>query len=113
MAVAVHEGVGIAMLKITAVNLEGRRTLILEGRLVDPWLSVLEDAWEEERQSLGGVVIDLKDVTSISGRGKRVLREMKAGGAIFNCSRGVLTRHVVEELMSRDELDGCGKGAKR
>jgi hypothetical protein len=89
------------MLKITALNNAGHRTLVVEGRLVDPWLVELERIWNETvgvRESQT-VVVDLKDVTAISERGERLLLQMMVDGAKFNCCRGVLTRHVVERLV--------------
>ena len=91
------------MLKITAVDTANRRTLVLEGQLIDPWVTELERSWIEARASGGAhsIVVDLKDVTAISQRGENVLYKMMADGAEFNCCRGVLTRHVLEQLKHR------------
>jgi hypothetical protein len=97
------------MLKITAIEREGQRTLVLEGRVADPWLPELEQIWDSVRVDGSNVLIDLKDVTSISDRGETVLRQMMVDGAKFNCCRGVLTRHVVRRL-----IQGCtALGKKR
>ena len=74
-------------MKITAIDNEHRRTLVLEGRLVDPWIAEL----------------DLKDVTAISQRGENLLFQMMADGATFNCCRGVLTKHVLQQVERRRE----------
>jgi anti-anti-sigma regulatory factor len=89
------------MLKITSIDRNGQRTLVLEGRLADPWLTELEQTWNEVRQRKDerDLLIDLKDVTSISERGEVLLRQMMVEGAKFNCCRGVLTRHVVRRLI--------------
>ncbi len=89
------------MLKITEHDSNGTRTLVLEGKLSDPWLAELERTWTETRQSGQGrhVVVDLKDVTAISDRGESFLRQMMSEGAEFNCCRGILTKHVVQRLM--------------
>ncbi len=91
------------MLKITAVDDDHRRTLVLEGQLIDPWLGELERSWFETRMSIGSdrIVVDLKDVTAISERGENILYDMMTNGATFNCCRGVLTRHVVQQLKQR------------
>ena len=91
------------MLKITTTNSDGRRTLVLEGKLVDPWLTELEKSWAEAQPMVeqGKVLVDLKDVTAISQHGENLLFQMMREGATFNCCRGVLTRHVVKQLERR------------
>lgn len=91
------------MLKITAIDSEHTRTLVLEGQLIDPWISELERSWQEARMSIGrnSIVVDLKDVTTISQRGENVLYGMMADGVELNCCRGVLTRHVLWQLKQR------------
>jgi hypothetical protein len=91
------------MLKITAVDNSRYRTLVLEGKLVDPWIAELERVWHEVRHSETPrtLLVDLKDVTVISQHGENVLLEMMNEGAQFNCCRGVLTRRVVEGLERR------------
>lgn len=94
-----------AMLKITAIDDEHQRTLILEGRLVEPWVAELERSWSEALQNGGTrtTVIDLKDVIAISQGGEELLFQMMAEGATFNCCRGVLTKHILEQLERRRE----------
>jgi hypothetical protein len=92
-----------AMLKITMIDDDHRRTLILEGQLMDPWISELERSWTEAQLSIGGrsAVVDLKDVTAISQHGENVLYRMIADGAELNCCRGVFTKHVLRQLKHR------------
>lgn len=101
LAPAVHSSTRKTMLKITSLNSAGSRTLVVEGKLVDPWLVELERIWNETGGVRGSqpVLVDLKDVTAISERGERLLLQMMVEGAKFNCCRGVLTRHVVERLV--------------
>jgi hypothetical protein len=91
------------MLKITTVDNDHRRTLILEGQLIDPWISELERSWSEAHLSITAksIVVDMKDVTAISQRGENVLFQMMAEGAQINCCRGVLTKHVLQQLERR------------
>ena len=91
------------MLKITAVDTEHTRTLVLEGQLVDPWISELERSWNQSRMSIRAqsIVVHLRDVTAISERGANVLFAMMSDGAQFNCYRGVLTKHVLKQLKQR------------
>ncbi len=91
------------MLKITAVDSNRGRTLVLEGQLIDPWITELERSWSEARMSIRAdlIVVDLKDVTAISQQGENVLYRMMADGAVLNCCRGVLTKHVLQQLKLR------------
>ena len=102
MVRALHQGEHV-MLKITTVDGNRQRTLVLEGQLIDPWIGELENSWREARASIGegSIVVDLKDVTAISQRGQDVLYQMMADGARFNCCRGVLTKHVLQQLKYR------------
>ena len=92
------------MLKITAIEDDTHRRLVLEGKLVDPWIAELERTWAEAQLTPGRkVLVDLKDVTAISQHGENLLYRMMAEGATFFCCRGVLTRHVVNRLEHRRE----------
>ena len=93
------------MLKITTTNSAGQQTLVLEGKLVDPWVNELEKSWTEAQRMVekGKVRVDLKDVTAISQQGENLLFQMMCEGATFNCCRGVLTKHVVTQLERRRE----------
>jgi hypothetical protein len=90
------------MLKITSLIRAGHRTLVLEGKLTDPWLAELERTWIEARRlnSSATVAIELKDVTAISEKGELLLRQMSAEGAKFTCCRGIFTKHVVKQLVA-------------
>ncbi len=89
------------MLKITPIDSNGQRTLVLEGKLVHPWVDELERTWLEARGSDGvqSISVDLKDVTVISEQGKALLKEMASEGTTFHCCRGVLTKHVVQQVV--------------
>jgi len=87
------------MLKITTIETEVQRKLILAGGIVEPWAAELSRAWGRARDSLGGrkLVVDLAGVTVISRDGTRVLHEMMNHGVEFIC-RGVYVSHVVRNL---------------
>ncbi len=88
------------MLKITEIVVEGRRTLVLEGRLVEPWIAELERMWSESGAA-NPVSVDLRDVTTISEKGHELLKKMRSEGVELRCFRGVLTKHVVSLLMEQ------------
>jgi len=87
------------MLKITTIETEVQRKLILAGGIVEPWAAELTRAWEHACDSLGGrkLVVDLVGVTVISREWTHVLNEMKNHGVEFIC-RGVYVSHVVRNL---------------
>lgn len=104
------------MLKITETEIGSRTTLILEGKLVGPWVAELEKTWADIQQARGpeNVFVDLMDVTLISERGQELLRRMLAAGTTFNCCRGVHTKRVVTEILNRfGRVHGCTDGNRR
>lgn len=94
------------MFKISIVETRGRRRLILEGKLIQPWTAELESAWRNAAQQLEGrkLVIDLTNVTLINRDGEDALFELMRGGAKF-CSGDVLTKHVLKQLARRCRVE--------
>ena len=92
------------MLRITTVTTNRRCHLVLEGELISPWLNELNREWEKARASeLGKVlVVDLRNVTSVSQEGSVTLLRMMEQGAKFTCG-GVLNRHVIQEFRKHVE----------
>jgi len=90
------------MLKISIVETESRRRLILEGTLVHPWTAEVERAWMHAEDHLEGrrLVVDLRDVTLISRDGENTLLKLMKEGAKFS-GRDVLTKHVLKQLGRR------------
>lgn len=90
------------MLRITVQEGQEAITLILEGRLVGPWVHEVERAWTAVAGKGNGRrhVVDLSGVTYVEEEGKTLLRsiveqngELRAGD--------VMTRAIVEELQGR------------
>jgi anti-anti-sigma regulatory factor len=90
------------MFKISIVDTDGHRTLVLEGTLVHPWTAEVETAWKSAREQLQGrkLVIDLRNVTLINRDGEETLLRLMEDGAKFSC-RDVLTKHVLKQLARR------------
>ncbi len=90
------------MFKISIVETDGQRRLVLAGKLISPWTTELESAWRNAAEQLRGrkLVIDLSDVTVISPDGENTLFKLMKNGAQFS-SGGVLTRHVLKQLARR------------
>lgn len=87
------------MFKISIVDTPSRRTLIVEGTLIGPWVDELRTTWRNTSQDLGGrkLVIDLSNLTVIGCEGEDAIFDLMKQGATFSCS-GVLTRHVLKQL---------------
>jgi hypothetical protein len=90
------------MLKISIIEGDTQRRLIVEGKLVGPWAAELRGACEKANTDLfkRGLVIDMRHVTAISQEGENVLLELIQKGIKFRC-RGVFTKHVLKQVARR------------
>jgi hypothetical protein len=90
------------MVRISIVDTASKRTLLVEGKLAEPWTSELEKAWNNANHDLQGrsLAIDLRNVTAISPEGENTLSKMIQGGARFTC-RGVLNKHILKQLVRK------------
>jgi len=90
------------VLRITTIDAEGRRKLVLEGKLIEPWVGEFKKAWQEANESRNGhsLVVDLGNVTVISPQGEGVLSEIMRDGAEFVCG-GIHNKHVVRQIERR------------
>jgi hypothetical protein len=90
------------MLKISTIDTKAERRLVVEGKLVEPWLAELKRTWSDAGEGLQGrrLVIDLHNATVISNEGENALYELMREGARFSCA-GVLTRHLLKRLAHR------------
>ena len=92
------------MLKITVVEGQRQRRLIVEGRLIAPWAAELTSAYENARTDLEDreLVVDLRSLTAISPEGEAVLLQLMHEKVKFLC--GVYTREVLKQLARK----ACG-----
>lgn len=90
------------MLKISTIDNRTQRRLILEGKLIAPWVAELRTACESARADLRTreLLIDMKHVTIISQEGENALMQLLKDGAKFHCC-DVFTKHIVEQLSQR------------
>jgi hypothetical protein len=90
------------MLRISTIDTRFQRRLVLEGKLVEPWLGELREVCRSASETLQGrkLVIDLTDVTVISCEAESTLSELMDQGARFSCG-GVLIKHVLKRLARR------------
>jgi hypothetical protein len=76
------------MLRISIVEGRSERRLVLEGKLVSPWVDVLKTAYENAKADSNGrqLVIDLRNLTTISDQGENLLLELMRRGVRFRRS---------------------------
>jgi hypothetical protein len=92
------------MLKISVIDSRTELRLVLEGKLISPWVAELRTAWKAVNAEIKGraLVVDLANVAVISQEGENALSELMNEGAKFRCS-GVVTKHVIQELRRRSK----------
>ena len=96
------------MLKISVVDGTTQRRLVVEGRLAAPWSDELKAACERAALGLDGreLVIDLKNVTTISQQGENLLLEvMQQGLKCRGC--GVFTNEILKQVARRLRRNGA------
>ena len=90
------------MFRISTIDTQRERKLVVEGTLVRPWVDELRKTWSNAGDALEGrrLVIDLTNATVISREGENALFDLMKEGSKFSCG-GVLTRHLLKELAHR------------
>lgn len=90
------------MFKLSVVETNVQRKLVLEGKLVSPWTEEVENSWRRAQEHLDGrkLVVDLVNVTVISRDGENTLFNLMRDGARFTCG-GVLTKYLLRQLARR------------
>jgi hypothetical protein len=90
------------MLKISVLDSPTKRTLVLAGTLIEPWVAELSTTWNWAKVCPADhlLVVDLKDVTRISQEGENALLDLMKDGARF-FSDGVQTKHILRQLTRR------------
>ena len=93
-------------LRITVQDLEGSIELTLEGRLAGPWVIELSNAWGETVPRLGNrvLLLNLRDLTSLSEEGKQVLREIVAQANPEIFASDPVTKHLAQEISDVSRL---------
>jgi hypothetical protein len=98
------------MLKISVIDNRKERRMLLEGKLIAPWVAELRTAWKAANEEIAdrALVVDLRNITVISQEGEKVLSELMIAGARFRCS-GVLIKHVLKQLARKKQQElRCG-----
>ena len=98
------------MLKISLVDGQRQRKLIVEGTLVAPWASELESACEKARVDLEGreLIVDLKSLTGIGPEGESVLLQLMKNKIKLQC--GVFVRELLRQLVRNSQPNPVDAG---
>lgn len=90
------------MLKISVINGSKEIRVVLEGKLIAPWVAELRRTCERVRAELHPpeLVIDMQHVMMISQEGENALLQLMNEGARFRC-RDVFTKHVLKQIARR------------
>lgn len=91
------------MLRISLVDGQRQRKLIVEGILVTPWVSELTIACEKARADLKGreLIVDLRSLTGIGSEGESVLLQLMNENVKFQC--GVYMKEVLRQLARKSQ----------
>lgn len=89
------------MLKISVVESPRRCRLVLEGSLVEPWVGELLREYTKAKEHLDGreLVVDLTNLTAMSGAGEDAILELMEDRARFQC--GIFAKEVLKKLVSK------------
>jgi anti-anti-sigma regulatory factor len=98
------------MLKISLVDGQRQRRLVVEGTLVAPWARELEIACEEARAGLDGreLIVDLRGVTGIGSEGENVLLQLMRDKTKLQC--GLFMSEVLRQLARKAPQNSKGAG---
>lgn len=90
------------MFRLSMIDANGQRKLVLEGKLIPPWTKEVESAWQRAKQTADArtLVVDINNVTLIDSEGEATLLNLMRDGARFSCG-GVLTKHLLRQLSKR------------
>ena len=87
------------VLRISVKENPGALWLIVEGRLVGPWVDELQRLCEERGAPAIGLktTVDLTGVTAMDNRAQALLDDLFRRGAAFRCS-DVMNQYLVEQI---------------
>jgi ABC-type transporter Mla MlaB component len=85
------------VLRISIEQHASSLSLVIEGRLVGPWVEELRRVIRERAANAAALSIDLCGVTAMDAAGHALLEELHQGGATLSCS-DVLNQYLVEQM---------------
>ena len=98
------------MLRISIEQHASSLSLIIEGRLVSPWVEELRRVAREHTAGAAVLAIDLCGVTAMDADGHALLEELHQAGATLRCS-DVLNQYLVEQMPPAGHPEQTGRAA--
>jgi ABC-type transporter Mla MlaB component len=85
-------------------------SIVLEGKLVGPWVKEVEKCWETivAAHPCKSMQVDLVHVTFIDSEGRALLTKMRQKGAKL-LSSGILINFIVADIEAQQGSDGASK----
>ena len=82
-------------------------SIVVEGKLIGPWVQELEKCWETvmAAHARKSMVVDLAHVTFIDAEGRALLARMRRKGARL-LSSGVLINSIVADIEAQHGRNG-------
>jgi hypothetical protein len=95
------------MLRITVQEGEGAQFIVLEGKIVGPWVEEFNRTWRSLASSLGSkqLHLDLRGVVSVDAKGKQLLREIYRKTNARFLADSPLTRYFADDAMQQSPKD--------
>jgi hypothetical protein len=92
------------MLRIDTTETASRVTFELQGRLIGPWVPLLESLWRssECQCGRGSIAVDLTGVTAIDRAGRYLLRLMEAKSVMLE-GGGIGIRALLDDEQSLEQ----------
>lgn len=89
-------------MRITIHEEKGSLRFQVEGKLVGPWVSELENCWRQTLSSrpLSAVRVDVSEVTHVDASGKQLLATMHAQGVELIAACCLMKAVVAEVVQS-------------
>ena len=90
------------MFKVSVVETRNQRQLLLEGKLITPWIDELKAAYCRARVALEGreLVIVVKNLTAISQEGENLLLQLMQANVTVRCC-GLFAKEIKRQLNRR------------
>lgn len=85
------------MLRITKSQPKGVLCLRLEGKLIGPWVDVLQRVCQREMQQASALLLDLSGVSFVDGDGIGLLRQLAQAGYSFVACPGYVREMLRQE----------------
>lgn len=89
------------MLKITINESGNTQTILLEGKIVGPWVEEFKGVWVSLKRSAGAkhLRLDLRSVTFVDEQGRRLLQEIYQETKASFLANSPLTYYFASEAM--------------